>query len=168
MASDWLVAVLAANRKACLKIDINYHRFYHGIALVTQTPGRECNAMRARRPVVGRLELADLVGDREAIERELRPLGDHGDRIEIRHADSVIGMDVTPREALRQGAASSMSRAIETLACGEADAFVSAGNTAAMVAMATTRLKPSKGVERPAIAALWPALTGPRLAGGQD
>ena len=39
MASDWLAAVLAANRKAGLKIDVNYHRFYRGIALVTQTPG---------------------------------------------------------------------------------------------------------------------------------
>ena len=39
MAIDWLAAVLAANQKAGLKIDDNYHRFYHGIALVTQTPG---------------------------------------------------------------------------------------------------------------------------------
>ena len=38
MAFDWLAAVLAANQKAGLKINDNSHRFYYGIALVTQTP----------------------------------------------------------------------------------------------------------------------------------
>jgi glycerol-3-phosphate acyltransferase PlsX len=70
-------------------------------------------------------------------------------------------MDAKPSQALRQGRwKSSMWLAIDAVKKGEADAAVSAGNTGALMAMAKFHLKTMPGIERPAIAALWPTLKG--------
>ena len=50
--------------------------------------------------------------------------------------------------------------AIDAVKKGEADVAVSAGNTGALMAMARFNLKMKEGIERPAIAALWPTLKG--------
>src|SRR3972149_4503166 len=55
---------------------------------------------------------------------------------------------------------SSMWLAIDAVKKGEADVAVSAGNTGALMAMAKFHLKMAPGIERPAIAALWPTLRG--------
>jgi phosphate acyltransferase len=79
----------------------------------------------------------------------------------IVHTDIAIRMDAKPSQALRQGRwKSSMWLAIDAVKKGEADVAVSAGNTGALMAMAKIHLRMKPGVERPAIAALWPTMRG--------
>jgi phosphate acyltransferase len=77
------------------------------------------------------------------------------------HTDVAVKMDDKPSRALRYGRwKSSMWLAIDAVKRGEADVAVSAGNTGALMAMAKFNLKTMAGIERPAIAALWPTLKG--------
>lgn len=77
------------------------------------------------------------------------------------HADVVVRMDDKPSQALRAGRwKSSMWKAIEAVKTGEASVCVSAGNTGALMAMAKFCLRTMASIERPAIAAIWPTLTG--------
>jgi glycerol-3-phosphate acyltransferase PlsX len=70
-------------------------------------------------------------------------------------------MDDKPSQALRNGRwKSSMWLAIDAVKKGEADVAISAGNTGALMAMAKFNLKTMPGIDRPAIAALWPTLRG--------
>ena len=70
-------------------------------------------------------------------------------------------MDDKPSQALRHGRwKSSMWLALDAVKKGEADVAVSAGNTGALMAMSRFNLKMLEGIERPAIAALWPTLRG--------
>ncbi len=79
----------------------------------------------------------------------------------ISHTDVSIRMDEKPSQALRKGrGTSSMWRSIDSVKQGEALASVSAGNTGALMAMATFCLRPMPGISRPAIAAIWPTLKG--------
>lgn len=79
-------------------------------------------------------------------------------RSRIVHTDHVIAMHDKPSQALRRGKGSSMWMALEAVQKGEAHAAVSAGNTGALMAMAKLILRPLPGIERPAIAALWPTI----------
>lgn len=77
------------------------------------------------------------------------------------HCDVSVKMDERPSQALRHGRwRSSMWRAIEAVKKGDADFAVSAGNTGALMAMAKFCLRTAAGIDRPAIAALWPTLRG--------
>src|SRR6187431_2194892 len=77
------------------------------------------------------------------------------------HTEVAIRMDDKPSQALRYGRwKSSMWLAIDAVKKGEADVSVSAGNTGALMAMSRFNLKMIEGIERPAIAALWPTLRG--------
>jgi glycerol-3-phosphate acyltransferase PlsX len=77
------------------------------------------------------------------------------------HTDVAVAMDAKPSQALRQGRwKSSMWLAIEAVKKGEADAAISAGNTGALMVMAKYNLKTMPGLDRPAIAGLWPTLRG--------
>ncbi len=77
------------------------------------------------------------------------------------HTDVAIKMDDKPSQALRYGRRnSSMWLALDAVKRGEADVAVSAGNTGALMAMARFCLKMMPGIERPAIAALWPTVRG--------
>jgi len=79
----------------------------------------------------------------------------------IRHTDVAVKMDDKPSQALRAGRwKSSMWLALEAVKKGEADVTVSAGNTGALMVMAKFCLKMMAGIERPAIAAIWPTLRG--------
>jgi phosphate acyltransferase len=79
----------------------------------------------------------------------------------VHHTDVAIRMDDKPSQALRNGRwKSSMWLAIEAVKKDEADAALSAGNTGALMAMARFCLRTMAGIERPAIAALWPTLKG--------
>jgi glycerol-3-phosphate acyltransferase PlsX len=97
-----------------------------------------------------------LHGDTAAIEPLLSKRRPLDGRTEIRHTDDVIAMDAKPAVAVRRGRQSSLWRALESVRDGEASAMVSAGNTGAMMAMALFCLRRANGVDRPAIAALWP------------
>ncbi len=74
--------------------------------------------------------------------------------------DTVVGNDDKPSAAVRQGRQSSMRKAIDAVAEGEAFGVVSAGNTGALMAMSKIVLKTLPGISRPAIAALFPTLKG--------
>ncbi len=77
------------------------------------------------------------------------------------HTDVAVAMDDKPSQALRRTRkSSSMWMAIEAVKNGEADVTVSAGNTGALMAMSTVCLRTMAGIERPAIAAMWPTMTG--------
>jgi glycerol-3-phosphate acyltransferase PlsX len=70
-------------------------------------------------------------------------------------------MHEKPSQALRRGRkTSSMWLAIDAVKKGEADVAVSAGNTGALMAMARFNLRTLPGIDRPAIAAIWPTMRG--------
>jgi phosphate acyltransferase len=78
----------------------------------------------------------------------------------IVHCEVSVGMDEKPSQALRHGRwKSSMWLALDAVKRGEAQVAVSAGNTGALMAMAKFCLRMLPGIDRPAIAALWPTLT---------
>jgi len=80
---------------------------------------------------------------------------------EFHHCGVTVQMHEKPSQALRKGRwKSSMWRAVEAVRDREAGAAVSAGNTGALMAMAKFCLKSLPGIERPAIAAIWPTLRG--------
>jgi glycerol-3-phosphate acyltransferase PlsX len=102
-----------------------------------------------------------LFGDRARID----PLLDAHPRLKadarVVHTDVAVRMDDKPSQALRNGRwKSSMWLAIDAVKKGEADVAVSAGNTGALMAMARFNLRMMEGIERPAIAAIWPTLRG--------
>jgi phosphate acyltransferase len=77
------------------------------------------------------------------------------------HTDVAVRMGDKPSQALRYGRwKSSMWLAIDAVKKGDADMVVSGGNTGALMAMSKFNLKTLPGIERPAIAALWPTLRG--------
>ncbi len=78
-------------------------------------------------------------------------------RIEVRHADDVVKMTDKPSQILRSGKNTSMWQAIDAVRAGDADVIVSCGNTGALMAMSMLRLRKAEGVNRPAIACLWPS-----------
>lgn len=81
-------------------------------------------------------------------------------RISIRHASEVVGMDEMPSLALRNKKDSSMRVAINLVKEGKADACVSAGNTGALMAISRFVLKTLPGIDRPAICAIMPTISG--------
>jgi len=85
---------------------------------------------------------------------------DHNLPIEIVHADEVVEMHDLPGKVLRSKRKSSMKIGLDKLKDGTALAFVSAGNTGAVLAYSTVILRPLKGVDRPAIAIQLPTLKG--------
>jgi glycerol-3-phosphate acyltransferase PlsX len=100
-----------------------------------------------------------LVGDARLIETVLKDHPELAGKYEIMHTDVAVAMDAKPSQALRKGRRhSSMWLALEAVRDGKADAAVSAGNTGALMAMAKFCLKPIAGVDRPAIAVLWPTV----------
>lgn len=94
-----------------------------------------------------------LVGDADEIARVLR--AEEEDAFEVRHAEDVVRMTDAPARAIRKRR-SSMRRALEMVAAGEADAAVSAGNTGALMGLGVVVLGVIEGIARPAIASFIP------------
>ena len=100
-----------------------------------------------------------LVGDEARIAPELEAHPALAAKSEIIHTDVAVAMDAKPSQALRKGRYhSSMWLALEAVKDGRADAAVSAGNTGALMVMAKFCLKTIYGIDRPAIAAIWPTI----------
>ena len=78
-------------------------------------------------------------------------------RCDLRHADNVVTMTDKPSQVVRSGKGTSMWSAIESVRDGEATAAISCGNTGALMAISMVRLRKIEGVNRPAIACLWPS-----------
>ena len=76
---------------------------------------------------------------------------------QVRHANAVVSMDDKPSQVVRTGKETSMWSAIESVRTGEAAVAVSCGNTGALMAMSMIRLRKLPGVNRPAIAVLYPS-----------
>jgi glycerol-3-phosphate acyltransferase PlsX len=97
-------------------------------------------------------------------EAELKPLFAKRakllNRVDIRHTAERVRMEEKPSQALRRGRNTSMWRAIESVEKNEAQVAISAGNTGALMAMAMFQLRTLDGIDRPAIAALWPTKRG--------
>jgi glycerol-3-phosphate acyltransferase PlsX len=85
----------------------------------------------------------------------------HG--LELHDAPDVIAMREKPTDAVRAKPDSSLVAAVRSVAAGEADAVVSAGNTGAMLAAGLLELRRLPGVLRPAIAVPIPAERGPSV-----
>ncbi len=125
----------------------------HGASVVL--PGADISL--TRHPDIDYL----LFGDRAVLEPLLAGLPRLRAKARVVHTDVAIRMDDKPSQALRYGRwKSSMWLAIDAVKKGEADAAISAGNTGALMAMARFNLKMIEGIERPAIAALWPTVRG--------
>jgi glycerol-3-phosphate acyltransferase PlsX len=102
-----------------------------------------------------------IYGDRAVIDPLLDGLPRLKANARVVHTDVAIRMDDKPSQALRHGRwKSSMWLTLDAVKKGEADVAVSAGNTGALMAMSRFNLKMIEGIDRPAIAALWPTLKG--------
>ncbi|MFT7058945.1 MAG: glycerol-3-phosphate acyltransferase PlsX [Pseudorhodobacter sp.] len=78
-------------------------------------------------------------------------------RCELRHAPRAVTMEDKPSQVMRHGQGTSMWSCIESVKEGEATVAVSCGNTGALMAISMIRLRKLPGVNRPAIACLWPS-----------
>src|SRR5664279_3657956 len=101
-----------------------------------------------------------LVGDNDRLNEVLKEKRYPANRITIFHASEVAGMDESPVAVLRKKKDSSIRKAVELVKTGNADAAVSAGHSGVAMATALYLLGKVPGVDRPAIAAIMPSLTG--------
>ncbi len=102
-----------------------------------------------------------LVGQVEKVEEALGAFDTRGLGLDVVHAGEVIEMDDEPAWAAREKKQSSMHVGMRLVRDGEADAYVSAGNTGGILAVATLHtLKRIPGVKRPALAAILPVPAG--------
>lgn len=100
-----------------------------------------------------------LTGDTPKLEAELKRINCTDGRIEIVHSTQVVEMNDSAVDAVRRKKDSSVSRAVDLVKAGTAEAIVSAGHTGAAVAASTIKLRTLPGIERPGIAATMPTET---------
>lgn len=119
-------------------------------------------------PVEGAIAAAEqygysivLIGEGEAIRRELSSRSFPEDKIEIAEASEIISMEEPAALSVRKKRKSSIVVGMSLLKEGRYDAFVSAGNTGAVVCAATLSLRLLQGVDRPGIAVIFPTLNKP-------
>lgn len=101
-----------------------------------------------------------LIGDKEEALMHLQALGGKAEDFDFVHTTEVIGMGEHPTKAISQKKDSSISVGFGLLAHKKIDAFVSAGNTGAMLVGAMFSVKPIEGVIRPCITAMVPKAKG--------
>jgi phosphate acyltransferase len=101
-----------------------------------------------------------LIGDKEEIETLLAAHNISSAHITVVHAEQVIGMQEHPTKALREKQKSSIAIGFHLLATGKMDAFISAGNTGAMLVGALFTIKALEGVIRPTISSIIPKADG--------
>lgn len=101
-----------------------------------------------------------LVGDETAIQQHIKSQGLTDGNWKIIHAPQMIEMHEHPTKALKEKTQSSIAVGFHLLASGKADAFISAGNTGAMMVGALFSIKNIEGVSRPVIGAYIPREDG--------
>lgn len=101
-----------------------------------------------------------VTGDQETLKKTAQENGISLEHISFHHAPSVITMEDEPTSILKEKADCSMAAAFQLVKDGKGDAFVSAGNTGAILVGATFLLKRIKGVKRAALASVIPTATG--------
>ena len=97
-----------------------------------------------------------LAGDTARIEAELKSHHFTDQRIEIVHTTQIVDMNDSGLDAVRRKKDSSISRSVELVKIGAADAVVSAGHTGAAVTASLIKLRTLPGIDRPAIASIMP------------
>lgn len=102
-----------------------------------------------------------LTGDEQKIRNLLSDRTYDSTRIEIVHAPDIITCEESPTIAIKRKTESSLVKALRLVADGEADCFISAGSSGAVLAGATLIVKRIKGILRPALAPVLPSLKGP-------
>lgn len=101
-----------------------------------------------------------LIGDQDMLEPLVDEYEVEPSKITLVHASETIGMHEHPTKALKEKQHSSISIGFYLLAAGETDAFISAGNTGAMLVGSLYSIKAITGVSRPAIGAYIPGDNG--------
>ena len=104
-----------------------------------------------------------LVGREDEITEIMKNEGIDKNEFEIVHTDVLLTMEDEPTSVIREKKDSSMAVAFSLLKEGKCDAFVSAGNSGAILVGATMIVKRIKGVKRAALAAVFPSETGPLM-----
>lgn len=104
-----------------------------------------------------------LVGDEGRIKEELKKINFSSEKLSIKHASEVIEMHEPAAISVRRKRNSSIVVGMDLLKKAQADAFVSAGNTGAVVCAATLFLRLLPGIERPGIAIIMPSIAGTSL-----
>ncbi len=117
-------------------------------------------ALQAVRAASGALHVV-LVGPEDDLNARLAPLDRGTLPLSVVHAPEVIGMDEAPAAAAKGKPNSSMHVGIGLHRAGKVDAFVSAGNTGAVMAVALIGLGRGAGVARPALPGIFPTTGGP-------
>lgn len=102
-----------------------------------------------------------LCGDENILKKIIEEQNILDRRISILHAPQVINMDDDPQLILKEKSDSSMSAGLRALAKGEADAFVTAGSTGAVLVGASLIVKRIRGIKRAALATLMPTTASP-------
>ena len=98
-----------------------------------------------------------LHGDQAQVAPLLARHPEIASRVTLRHAPRVVTMHDKPSQVMRHGDGTSMWSCIDSVKNGEATVAVSCGNTGALMAVSMIRLRKMPGVNRPAIACLWPS-----------
>ncbi len=98
-----------------------------------------------------------LHGDEAVLKPLLSRHAELSSRVTLRHAERIVTMEDKPAQVMRHGQGTSMWSTIDAVKDGEAAAAVSCGNTGALMAVSMLRLRKLPGVNRPAIACLWPS-----------
>ena len=101
-----------------------------------------------------------IVGKPDAIEKQLKKCKYKGNQISIAPAQEVITMEDSPVKAIRHKKDSSLVVGLNMLKDGEGDMFVSAGNTGALIVGSRLLLGRIRGIDRPALASIYPDMTG--------
>jgi glycerol-3-phosphate acyltransferase PlsX len=101
-----------------------------------------------------------LIGDETLVNPLLEEHQVSSPNLHIVHAPEVIGYNEHPTKALKEKQRSSIAIGFHLLATGKIDAFISAGNTGAMLVGAMYSIKPIAGVARPTISTIIPKLNG--------
>ena len=96
-------------------------------------------------------------GPKDELERLIARRRGLSERCTIRDASGVVTMHDKPSQVVRHGKDTSMWSALDSVRDGEAEVCVSCGNTGALMALSMMRLRKLPGVNRPAIAVLWPS-----------
>ncbi len=112
-----------------------------------------CARSAAENPDIGFI----LHGPKDQLEPLVARRKKLAERCEIRDAQGVVTMDAKPSHVMRHGKDTSMWSAIDSVRDEEAGVCVSCGNTGALMAVSMLRLRKLEGINRPAIACLWPS-----------
>lgn len=121
-------------------------------------PGAVLEGVRLVLPELSNDVEIQLFGNEATLKKGLADLGVQDARVSIVPTTEEIGCDEQPTLAIRKKKDSSMVRAVEAVASGEADCVLSAGSTGALLTGATLIIKRLKGVKRPALATIMPTL----------